>query len=93
MLFFLKGCGSVDGWFLKKYLILLFLSKLCRDSVKLFCGGVLLGTKVRPSERTSSCVVVRVLDERLVMYFSLFSVVWISFFMDSFSGFFVFGAM
>ena len=32
VLFFLKGCGSVGGLFLKKYFILMFLSKTFRDS-------------------------------------------------------------
>ena len=67
MLFFLKGCGSVDGWFLKKCFNLLLLSKASRDSGKCTIGEVQLGTKVRPKARTSNCGGFSVLDERLLM--------------------------
>ena len=53
VIFFLRGCGSMCGLFLKKDL---FLSKLLRDSSSGVCGSVLLGTKFRPKARTSTCV-------------------------------------
>ena len=80
VLFFLKGCGSVGGLFLKKCFSLFVRSKLSRDSGKCTIGRVQLGTKVRPKARMSSCGGLRDLDERLVMYFSLFSNFWVSFF-------------
>ena len=73
MLFSLKGCGSVDGRFLKKYFSLLLLSNSSRDLVKLFDAWFLLGTKVKPRARMSSCAWSSVLDERLVMYLHLSS--------------------
>ena len=73
MLFFLKGCCSVGGLFLKKCLSLLLLSKLSRGSDSCVCDWTRLGTKVKPRERTSFCGDVSVLDERLVIYLSLFS--------------------
>ena len=54
VLFFLKGCGSVDGWFLKKCFNLLLLSKASRDSDRCTFGGDQLGTKVKPRGRTSN---------------------------------------
>ena len=79
VLFFLKGCGSLDGLSLKKCFILLLLSKLSRESDSGICGVTLLGTKVRPRERTSICGGLRVFEERLVIYFSLFISLFISF--------------
>ncbi len=73
MLFCLKGCGSVFGLLPKKCLSLLFLSKLSRDSDNFVRVRLLLGTKVKPRDRTSICGTVRVFVERLVMYCSLFS--------------------
>ena len=54
-LFFLNGCGSTCDLSLKKNLSRLLLSKSLRDS-EMGIGGVsLLGTKVKPNERTSNC--------------------------------------
>ena len=77
MLFSLKGCGSVDSLFRKKYLILLSLSKFLTGS-RSSCD-VLLGIKFSPSERTSSWGVFRILEERLVMYFLRLVCLWVSF--------------
>lgn len=71
-LFGLNGCGSVGGRLRKKNLILLLLSKLSRESGSWVSDEVLLGTKDRPKEKTYFCGGVKVLDERLVMYLSLF---------------------
>ena len=71
VLLFLKGCGSEDGLFLKKYFSLLLLSKLSRDSGNCVLGGVQLGIKVKPKARTSNCGGLRDFDERFVMYFVL----------------------
>ena len=79
-LFFLKGWGFEAGLFLKKNRSRLLLSNLSRDSDIGVSGWAPLGTKVKPNERTSNCGGVRVLDERLVMYFALFSNFWASFF-------------
>ena len=79
VLFFLKGCGSVDGLFLKKYFSLLFLSKLLRDSGSCVFGGVQLGIKVKPKARTSNCGGLRDFDERFVMYLVLFISFCVSF--------------
>ena len=77
MLFSLKGCGSVDSLFRKKYLILLSLSKFLTGS-RSSCD-VLLGIKFSPSERTSSWGVFRILEERLVTYFLRLVCLWVSF--------------
>ena len=66
MLLFLNG--SVGGCFLKKYFSLLLLSKLLRVSDSFDDDLSLLGTKVRPKERTSSCGELSFLEERLVMF-------------------------
>ena len=79
VLFFLKGCGSVDGLFLKKCLSLVFLSNCSRDSVNSVCEEAWLGTKFRPKARTSSCGELNVFEDRLVMYLFLFSSLWVSF--------------
>ena len=78
VLFSLKGCGSVDGRSLKKCLILFPLSKSSRDSMSWDWSKCLLGTKVKPNDRTSVWGGSRVLEERLVMYFSLLICIWIS---------------
>ena len=57
----------------------LLLSKLSRESDSGICGVTLLGTKVRHRERTSICGGLRVFEERLVIYFSLFISLFISF--------------
>lgn len=80
VLFFLNGCGSVGGRFLKKCLSLLFLLNLLRDSDSCVCDEVRLGTKVKPKARTSDCGELRVLDERLVIYLPLLSSFFVSFF-------------
>ena len=49
------------------------------DSSNGICGVVLLGTKFKPRDRTSICVGLSVLEERLVMYFCLLSSLWVSF--------------
>ena len=53
----------MDGRFLKKCFIQLFLSKLSRDSDSGSYGVTLLGTK------TSSCEGLRVFEEKLVIIF------------------------
>ena len=63
MLFFLKGCGSVDGLFRKAYFSLLLLSKLSTDFGKCTFGGAQLGIKVKPKARTPSCGGFRVLED------------------------------
>ena len=57
VLFFLNGCGSVGGCFLKKYFSLLLLSKLLRDSdsVDDDVYPCWVQRSCRPKERTSSC--------------------------------------
>ena len=72
-LFFLNGCGSTCGLSLKKNLSRLLLSKSLRDSDMGIGGESLLGTKVKPNERTSNCGGLRVFDDRLVIYLLLFS--------------------
>ena len=62
----------MGGLFRKKKLSLLLLSKLLRDSSSENCGSCMLGTKLRPRDRTSRCVGLRVLDERFVIYLCLF---------------------
>ena len=65
VLFFLKGCDSVGGWFLKE---ISFLSKLSRDlDIGIFDGV-----------RTSNCGGVRDIDKRLVMSIHQ---LWVSFFL------------
>ena len=75
----LKGCGSEDGLFLKKCLSLLLLSKRSRESVSSVCDEAWLGTKFKPKARTSNCGELSVLEDRLVMYFSLFRSLLVSF--------------
>ena len=90
MLFFLKGCCSVGSLLLKKCLSLLLLTKLFRGSDSCVCDCTLLGTKVKPRERTSFCGGVSVLDERLVIYLSLFCSFCISLFVCLRTAFLVF---
>ena len=64
-LFSLKGCVVAGCLFLKKICCLWGSGSWLRDLLR-------LGTKVKPKERTSTCGGVRVLEERLVIYFCLF---------------------
>ena len=75
---------------LKKNLRRLLLSKLSRDSDIGISGGFLLGTKVRPNERTSTCGGLRDLEERLVMYLFLFNIFWFSFLVSLWAAFLAF---
>ena len=69
----------MGGLFLKKCFIRLLLSKLSKDSSICVGNEILLGTKVKPKDRTSSCGGLRVLDERLVTYLLMFIIFWVSF--------------
>lgn len=68
VLFFLKGCGSWEVEFLKKYFSLLFLEKLRCDCTSFDASICLFGTNVRPRESTCFSVCVRCLEDKLVMY-------------------------
>ena len=72
-LFPLKGCIVAGCLLLKKSFNLLLLSKFLRGSGSWLRDPLRLGTKGKPRERTSTCGGVRVLEERLVIYFCLFN--------------------
>ncbi len=55
----LKGCGSLYGWYLKKCLILLDLSKASRFLLVESSSGAAVGTEVRPLERRPTSASVR----------------------------------
>ena len=65
----LKGWGSLSLWFLKKYcslMVLAYLSKSLLISSRV--GGLGVGAKLRPLERTEAAESVSVMDERFVMF-------------------------
>ncbi len=66
-----KGWGSLCGWFLKKYFILLDLSNLEMDSDWDSLLVILLGTNVSPNPSTLYCVIVSCLCDRFVTYVML----------------------
>ena len=69
MLFLLNGCGLGVAWSLNLYVSLFDLLKSAKASRRLGVCILLLGTNVRPLDRTLVSVSVSFLEERLVTYF------------------------